>query len=152
MALDYVHGHDPDPYDGSHLTPKQVKILERYCRKVLKALDLSYWKVFVSSDLPPEDALLMIVPTDGRRIAGLCVSERWWEQNAELKRTDITHEMLHLAHHDQEEVIRTWRNGTADVAPYVLDFLWERFNIETERMVDSLSYVLAPHMPKWPGK
>jgi hypothetical protein len=153
MSLDYMHGHEARDGDGSHLTKRQQRILERYCERLLKRLDLSYWKVFVACDLPPEDALLMISPTDGRRTAGLCVSEGWWErQDAEQKRIDLTHEMLHLAHHDQEEVIRTWKASTADVAPYVLDLLWERFNIETERMTDSLSYVLAPHMPPWKAK
>lgn len=34
----------------------------------------------------------------------------------------------------------------------VLSLIWGQFKMETERMVDSLSYVLAPHMPKWKGQ
>lgn len=135
--------------DGSHITPAQVKVIERYVRRVLKRLDLGYWRVWVAKDLPPEDALLMIAPTDGRRYANLFVSEGWWDRTADEKRTDLTHECLHLAHHDQEEVIRRFKNDSGDVPPYAMGIVWDQFRIETERMVDSLSYVLAPHMPKW---
>lgn len=148
MTLDFTD-MAPREHDGTHITPSQVKQLERYVRKVLGRLDLGYWRVLVAKDLPPADALLMIEPTDGRRIAMLYVSEGWWDRDAEEKRTDITHECLHLAHHDQEAVIRRWKDSTGDVAEYVLSLLWEQFRLETERMVDSLSYVLAPQMPRW---
>lgn len=137
-------------HDGSHLTGRQAAAIEKYVRRVLKALDLSYWRVHVARDLPPEDALLMIDPVDGRRIATLYVSERWWdEQDAEEKRTDLVHECLHLAHHDQEEVIRRFRRDNGDVGDYPMSIVWSQFKVETERMVDSLSYVIAPFMPPW---
>lgn len=94
------------------------------------------------------DCLLMIEPTDGRRCAMLYVAEHWWSGSPD-HRTDITHEALHLAHHDQEEVIRRFKRDQGDVGEYALGLVWSQFKVETERMVDSLSYVLAPHMPRW---
>ncbi len=141
---------EPRDHDGSHLTLDQVRHLEAYVAKVLLALDLNYWRVHIARDLPPEDARLMIWPTDGRRIAMLYVSADWWDvADATEKRVEITHECLHLAHHDQEEVFRRFRNDNGDIGPYAMSLVWDQFKVETERMVDSLSYVLAPHMPKW---
>jgi hypothetical protein len=140
----------PRESDGSHVTPEQTVAIERYVAKVLVKLDLNYWRVYVAKDLPPEGALLMIEPTDGRRVALLYVSDGWWtSQSADEKRTDLVHECLHLAHHDQEEVIRRFKNNNGDVGTYAMSLVWEQFHVETERMVDSLSYVIAPFMPKW---
>jgi hypothetical protein len=36
-----------------------------------------------------------------------------------------------------------------DVGSYAMGLVWEQFKVETERMVDSLSYVIAPFMPPW---
>jgi len=139
---------EPRRTDGSHITKDQVAYTERYMGKVLRRLDLSYWRVYVAKDLPPEGSRLMIEPTDGRRVAMLYIADDWWP-TADDHRVDITHEALHLAHHDQEEVIRRFKTDNGDVGPYALHLVWSQFKMETERMVDSLSYVLAPHMPRW---
>jgi len=141
---------EPREADGSHVTAAQVHAIERYVRKILYRLDLNYWRVYVACKQPPEGAQLMIWPTDGRRVAMLYVSENWWaDQSAEEKRIDLVHECLHLAHHDQEEVIRRFKTNNGDVGEYAMGLVWEQFKVETERMVDSLSYVIAPFMPEW---
>lgn len=152
MALDYTD-LQPRDSDGGHVTAEQAGAIERYVEKVLLKLDLNYWRVYVATKLPPEDALLMIEPVDGRRVAMLYVSPGWWDdRTADDKRIDLVHECLHLAHHDQEEVIRRFKNTTGDVGSYPMSLVWEQFRIETERMVDSLSYVIAPHMPRWSAR
>lgn len=143
-----ISDHQPRASDGNHLTREQVATIEAYMREILNRLDLGYWRVYVATDLPPEYALLMIEVIDRRRIAMLYVSEDWWDK-ADDHRTDMTHEALHLAHHDQDECIRRFFNETGDVAEYVGSLVVGQFKVETERMVDSLSYVLAPHMPEW---
>lgn len=141
----------PREHDGSHLTGPQADTIETYAAQVLLALELNYWRIHVATKLPPEDCLLMIEPCDGRRLAMLFVSPDWWaKRTVEEKRTDITHECLHLAHHDQEELIRRFVRNTGDVGSYAMGLVWEQFKLETERMVDSLSYVLAPFIPPWP--
>lgn len=135
--------------DGSHVSRDTVRAIEAYLPELLLALELNYWRVYVAKDMPPENALLMIEPTDGRRVAMLYVSEAWADRNPEEKRTDLTHECLHLAHHDQEEVFRRFKDRQGDTGTYPMSIVWDQFKVETERMVDSLSYVLAPFMPAW---
>lgn len=138
------------PSDGSHLEPWQVQAIEEYVRQLLAVLDLAHWRVYVARDLPPEDCKLMIHPTDGRRIAMLHLTEDWWTRgDADEKRIDLTHEVLHLAHHDAEAGIRRWINDSGDIAEYVKHLVMGEFKTNLERMVDSLSYVIAPHMPEW---
>lgn len=147
--LDYTDLQSRDS-DGSHITKPQIEHIETYVRDLLQRLDLNYWRVYVAKDMPPERARLMIEPTDGRRVAMLYVSEGWYgETPAEEKRTDLVHEVLHLAHHDQEEVIRRFKNDNGDVGAYAMQLIWLQFKTETERMVDSLSYVIAPFIPEW---
>lgn len=150
MTVDHTDLHSRD-HDGSHLSGDQADAIEAYVRAVTFSLDLNYWRIHVSTNLPPEGCHLMIEPCDGRRLAMLFVSETWWtDRSPSEKRIDITHECLHLAHHDQEEVIRRFVRNTGDVGSYAIGLVWEQFKVECERMVDSLSYVLAPQMPPWP--
>ncbi len=140
----------PEQADGTHLTSEQADRIEGYVREVLKALDLGHWRVFVGKDRAPEGARLSIWPTDGRRIACLNIAPDWWrEDTTEDKRTGITHECLHLAHHDTDAHIRAFLDESGDISDYVKSLVLSQFKTNLERMVDSLSYVLAPHMPAW---
>lgn len=141
----------PEPSDGLHVSPQIVRAVERYMGKLLRALDLGHWRVYVAQDKPPEGALLMIEPTDGRRVAMLYVSEGWAadDRSPKERQVDLTHEALHLAHHDQDEHIRRFLEGSGDISEYVKTLVLSQYTVNTERMVDSLSYVLAPHMPRW---
>jgi hypothetical protein len=140
----------PIEHDGSHLDKAQVDHIESYMRKILQKLDLNYWRVYVAKDLAPERCRLSIEPTDGRRVAMLFVAADWWDNSPpEEKRSDITHEALHLAHHDLDECIRRFVDGNGDVGEYPMSIFWGQAKTELERMVDSLSYVLAPQMPAW---
>lgn len=149
MSIDYTK-LEAVPSDGSHLNAKQVRRIERYVAKLTRALDLSHWRVPVSADLPPEGARLAIYPTEGRRLALLAVSAGWYENTPPSeKRSDLTHEVLHLATHDHVDVIRRFKNGNGDVGDYPMSLVYEQFVLQEERMVDSLSYVLAPLLPEW---
>lgn len=135
--------------DGSHVSKELVAAIESYVVEVLRILEITHWRVWVAKDLPPEDAKMMIEPTDGRRVAMLYVSPDWDNQQADQKITDILHECLHLIHHDQEYVIRRFKNEQGDVGHYAMSIVWDHFKIETERMVDQLSYILYALMPDW---
>ena len=141
--------HEPIPHDGSHITIAQARRIEAYMRDILSALNLGQWQVGVAVDLPPDYAKLMISPVDGRRYASLYVAADWWQRDTDEKRTDIVHEALHLAHHDADATIRQFLDGSGDIADYVKGILVDRFKTDLERMVDALSYALAPHMPAW---
>ena len=142
---------EPIHTDGSHLSPGKSSHIETYMRALLDALGLGAWQVWVAKDLPPEDALLRIEPVEGRRCAMLYVAAHWWHQRTDTeKRVDLTHEALHLAHHDVDTGIRRFFHGSGDIADYVKDLVIDRFKLDLERMVDALSYAIAPHMPHWP--
>lgn len=146
--------HSPRESDGTHLAPGQASVIEAYLAGVLRALDLGHWRVHVARDLPPEGSRLMIQPTEGRRIAMLYVAEGWWDSPAGEKRVDLTHEALHLAHHDMDANLRRFFDDSGDISDYVRHLVVRQFKTDLERMVDSLSYVLAPWMPEWaqPGQ
>lgn len=148
MNLDLTN-LSPRPGAGRHLTGEQVSRIERYVADILRRLDLAHWRVYVSTHLPPEDCLLMIEPTDGRRIAMLYVSEDWWKRDADEKRTDLVHEALHLAHHDTDSNVRRFLGESGDLSEYVKHVVISQFKTDLERMVDSLSYAVAPHLPAW---
>ena len=59
-----------------------------------------------------------------------------------MQRNTIVHELLHIVHNAQTEVIRT--------SPQAM-WLWRTFERETELMVDHLAGVLDVYMP-WPIK
>lgn len=140
----------PRRHDASHVTPDQVRQVEDYMARLLHALDLGYWKVHVAKDLPPEDAKLMIWPTDGRRVAMLFIAEDWWvSTDAAEKRIDLTHEALHLAHHDTEANLRRFLRESGDISEYVKSIVISQMKTDLERMVDSLSYVVGSFMPDW---
>ncbi len=141
------------PSDGSHLPGDQAATIERYMVDLLKALDLGHWRVWVAKDLPPEGCRLMIQPTEPRRHAMLYVAAGWWDDaGPDEKVVDLTHEALHLAHHDTDSHIRRFFEGSGDIGEYVKQIVITDFKTNLEHMVDSLSYVIAPHMPPWPAE
>lgn len=142
-------GEDCRPSDGLHVSRKVVEAVEVYMVRLLLALDLGHWRVYVAKDMPPEDARASIEPTDGRRIAMLYLSETWEHEDPEEQQVDLVHEALHLAHHDQDEHIRRFIYESGDISSYTKQLFMGQYRVDTERMVDSLSYVLSPHMPKW---
>ena len=141
------------PHDGSHLTPDQARTIDAYLIEALDALNLGNWRVYVGKDLPPEHAVLSIFPTDGGRIAILNVTADWWtSRTSDEKRVDITHECLHLAHHDTDEHVRRFFDGSGDISDYVKSLFLEQFKTDLERMVDTLSYSAAALLPPWPDE
>ena len=149
LALDF-DDLESVPGDGSHLSKSQIRQIERYMKVVLESLDLSHWRVYVAVDKPPDGALLMIQPTDGRRVAMLYIAEHWWDrQRPEEKCTDLTHEALHLAHHDMDEAVRRFIDASEEISWKAKRTFIGQFKTDCERMVDSLSYVCAELVPPW---
>ena len=143
------HDHEIRPSDGSHLEREQVEKIERYVAKVLRRLDLNYWRVYVAKDLPPDDAFAMICPADGRRCAALYVHEDWNKRTPYEQQLTLVHECLHLAHHDQEFTVRRWVDDSPLSVTDSAEEMFRRFKVDTERMVDSLANALTPLMPRW---
>lgn len=138
--------------DASHISKAQVRKVEAWIAEALRTLDLNFWRVYVAAEEPSsDDAIAMIEPTDGRRIAMLYLSERFLTDPLSEQMETLTHEVLHLLHHDADEVIRRFFRESGDVPAYAGSLIVDQFKLELERMVDSLSYVLQPLMPEWKG-
>lgn len=131
------------------LRPDQARALEAYIDVLLRELHLSHWQVWIAADSECEEtAHAMIFPTEGRYIAMLHLSKLFFSTTMGSLTEHMTHELLHLHHRDlTENVTRALKEGDHSVA-------WEnlilgQLRADTEKMVDSLSYVLAPHLPQW---
>ena len=142
----------PVPHDGSHLTNKQADTIITYIKRCQTILHLDHWRIRIARDLPPEHAIAMIEPTDGRRFALIYLQRDWWDRTPADKRTDIAHELLHLLHHDTDEHIRRFLSESDDISPAVTDLTLTQFRTNLERMVDHLSYVVDQLLPPWPTK
>lgn len=140
----------PVPHDGSHLTNKQATTIHNYIKRCQTILHLDHWRIRIARDLPPEHAIAMIEPTDGRRYALIYLQHDWWDRTPADKRTDIAHELLHILHHDTDEHIRRFLNESDDISPAVTDLTLTQFKTNLERMVDHLSYVVDQLLPPWP--
>lgn len=90
-------------------------------------------------DVQPGDDASMH-PVYGRRVVPISVNRNWWSYSPEVQRNTLVHELLHVVHNSQTEVIRT--------APTSV-WQWSTFERETELMVDHLAGVLDKYMP-WP--
>lgn len=132
----------PVPHDGSHLTNKQADTIITYIKRCQTILHLDHWRIRIARDLPPEHAIAMIEPTDGRRFALIYLQRDWWDRTPADKRTDIAHELLHILHHDTDEHIRRFLSESDDISPAVTDLI-HAFEVDPD--VDQL-------LPPWPTK
>lgn len=135
-----------------NLTTGQANRIQRYLWSVRDKLNLSHWEVYLCQDLPDDpEAIAEIAPNGRKNTAGVSLSERFMKLDADEKRHVITHELIHLHHRNQTEVIRVALHESGYVTQAAYDMLWATFNDHTEVMVDNLARLLAPHMPEWPS-
>lgn len=70
----------------------------------------------------------------------------WLTSDPEDMRNDIVHELIHVVHRDQTDLMRkAAAQAIEEQAAY--DVLWEGFRLATEVMVDHLATIIAPSMP-----
>ncbi len=74
----------------------------------------------------------------------------WFEKADDDRRNDIVHELLHLVHRDQTEVIRCGLQDAGYLPDKAFTMMWRMFELHTEAMIDHLAGVLAPSMPPAP--
>jgi hypothetical protein len=135
----------------SDLTASQARATQAYITQLRDLMGLHHWEVYLAADAAPKDANASIHPVDGRYVAPLFVSRHWWKRSADDKRNDIVHELLHLTHRAQTDVVRTGVINPGVLPARSRLVVWALFSEETERMVDHLAGVLAPLMPEFPG-
>jgi hypothetical protein len=111
------------------------------------AMWLGEWTITVIvNDRPGGDPsnLAHVDPIQGQYRATIEVSTQAAEDPDELHRT-LIHELLHLAHRNQTEVIRLSLIKPLGAGEY--DIMWEAFRQQTELMVENLCTMLVPLLP-----
>lgn len=126
--------------ESAHFTPDEADAIQLYIDQLKHLLGLSQWDAFLSATPSEDTTNASVHPVYGRRVVPIAVNRNWWSYSPEVQRNTLVHELLHVVHNAQTEVIRT--------APTSV-WQWRTFERETELMVDHLAGVLDQYMP-WP--
>lgn len=129
------------------MTGEQADALQEYIWTVRAILNLRHWDVFLAQEPAEKDANASIHPVRGRFVAGLRISVGWFDLDEPTKRNTIVHELLHLVHRDQTEVIRCGLQDTGYLPGKAFTMMWRMFELHTEAMVDHLATVLVERVP-----
>lgn len=141
----------PTAAAAGFLPKDEVDRADAYLADLAGRLGLSGWDVWVAAEPSKDGALAHVEPTEGRRVAPVHLCSDWPERGPEDKRQILVHELLHLVHRDQTDLIRSALPESGYLPDGAYRLLWESFRLATEVMVDHLAQVLAPFMPPWPS-
>lgn len=136
----------------AHLTAEQADTIQAYIWQIRDLMGLRHWDVYLAAKPAPRDANAMVHPVDGRLVCPLFVARNWWENRTpDEKRNDIVHELIHVMHRDQTDLIRLAMAQSGYLPEKATTLLWTAFKQQTEILVDHLASVIAPTMPAWVG-
>lgn len=121
-----------------NFTEEQANLLQEYIWLIRDGLGLHTWDIFLTSVAAKPDTNAAIHPVYGRHVAALSVNQDWYSYSPEAQRNTIVHEILHVVHNRQSEVIRTSKQH---------DAVWSTFQRETELMVDHLAGQIDEFFP-----
>lgn len=130
--------NEQKPGDDLPFTTEQCNILQQYIWDIRDRLDMSYWDIYLTQAPAADDCNASIHPIYGRHSAGLSVNKNWFDFSPEVQRNTIVHEILHVVHNRQTEMIRTTRQQGG---------VWAAFERETELMVDHLANAIDQFFP-----
>lgn len=135
-------GDSEDAVDGDsvHFTPDEADAIQLYIDQLKVLLGLGQWDVFLSATASDDGTNASVHPVYGRRVCPIAVNKDWWSYSPRVQRNTIVHELIHIVHNAQTEVIRTSPQSV---------WMWRTFERETELMVDHLAGILDEYMP-WP--
>ncbi|WP_159794431.1 hypothetical protein [Puerhibacterium puerhi] len=151
MSLDESSAPAPEPEPEKEpvleLSSAQADAIQECIWRVRDGLHLGHWDTFLAAEPAMEGAIAHVDPVEGRYVAGIHLCEDWLERSPEGQRNDIVHELLHLAHREQTDVIRVGLLRSGFLSQRAGDMLWATFKDATERMVDHLAGVVAEQFP-----
>lgn len=129
-----------------HLTTEQANAIQAYINRIRDLMGLHRWDIFVAVERAPKGTRASVLPVEGRAVAAVSFAKDWWASDPEDMRNDIVHELIHVVHRDQTDLVRmVATEAIPKQAAY--DVLWGAFRLATEVMVDHLAAVIAPTMP-----
>ena len=128
-----------------HLTADQGAALEAYIWQLRDLMGLHRWDLFIAAERAPKGARAAVLPSDGRAIAGLSFCKGWFDSTPDDMRNDIVHELIHIIHRDQTDLVRLSTFDVLERSTYIV--LASAHKSATEVMVDHLTAIIAPFMP-----
>lgn len=120
------------------------KEVAKYCNSVLPLLNLKQWTIKVSDGIPPEDAWADIEVSENLWEATIRVGEDFFKESPTSQRRILAHELMHVHHAAVERMVNTMDGVLGSQAFSILDKLWD---METERVAEALSFVVAEILP-----
>lgn len=143
---DWGAGEEDPHTEQAQFTEEECNILQRYIWEIRDILGLSHWDVYLSRDYAEDTAQASVHPLFGRHIAAIYINRLWFTYSPEDQRNAMVHEMLHIVHNSQTDIVRV---GYSQVIKNKLirNAMWSMFENQTELMVDHLANHLAPLMP-----
>lgn len=128
-----------------HLISDRADAIQLYLWQLRDLMGLGRWDVYLGAKRAPKGCLASVLPCEGRAVANVSVSKHWWDLPAHEQRDTLVHELIHLVHRDQTDLIRCAAMHGLDRTTYRV--LWEAHRLATEVMVDHLTSIIAPTMP-----
>lgn len=123
--------------------------LEAYFKEVAAALNLQAWRIYLAAEEAEDDVDASIHTVSGTRRAMIKLAPDWRRHDADEFRRIITHELLHLTHHDTDDNIKQLLYNEAALSSSITNLILTQLYLDLERMVDHLSLVIAASMPAW---
>lgn len=119
---------------------KMIGAASEYARQVLYGpLGIYGWEIRWKMTPPDDgDAFAQVFPVEGRRLASVYLCDDFGGLPPEEIHMVLIHELLHLVHRDQTDIIRMGGHQ-AGMASSAYDVLHECFRNQTELMVDHLT-------------
>ncbi len=137
--------------NGSLNNP-DLEFVNDHVLRLRDAMWLGEWAITVQVVENPggeHNNLASVMPVEGQYRASIEISPNAADDPVELHRT-LIHELLHLAHRNQTDVIRLTMSDALGRDAYQI--LWETFRQQTELMVENLATVLVPLLPSPPSR
>lgn len=113
-----------------------------YVRFLLSTIECADWRVILKRTHPDdENAIAMIHPTEGRKLAVLFLCKEFFDMPREDIRHALIHECCHLIARDQNDVVRLTLPGLLGQSAYTA--LWEPYRLACEVATDTMAYAFA---------
>jgi hypothetical protein len=122
--------------------------LREYVADAATRLGLGAWRIRIEQDAPedPEDDASIHVPRSVV-VSRILFGDSFFAQAPEEQRATVAHELLHLITAPVDAVIDYSLDETRALSPQVYGVIADIHHRATERMVDGLSYIIAPTLP-----
>jgi hypothetical protein len=130
-----------------HMTDAQGEALNAYIGDLAARMGLGHWDIYVGSEIAAKDTNAHVDTSHGREVAWICFPRRWWKRSPEERRNDVVHELIHVVHRPQTNVVRVALRESGYLPKRAFRILWATFTEHTEVMVDHLAAIIAPTMP-----